>query len=78
MPLENKNTDSARNKEAEARRLRALRRARMDAGRTFVTVDLPVELIELVDQVKKGRRLAGRAPVIEEALKEYLTKQHRV
>jgi len=66
--------DRASFKKAEAKRLREIRRKRMDAGRQYVTVDLPVDLIELMDRHKAERRLVGRAPIIEDALKEYIAK----
>lgn len=76
LSIEQDSTERNR-KDSEARRIRAIRRKRMESGRSYVTVDLPVELIELVDQVKSTRRLVGRAPVVEEALREYLTKHDR-
>ena len=50
------------------------RAKRIQSGRVFVHLDLPAEFVEKCDQLKQERRVVGRSVIIEEALKEYLSK----
>jgi len=65
-------TEEQRRRNAEM--VSRLRKKRIAEGRTYVHLDLPAELVERCDALKEQRRLAGRAPIIEEALKEYFAK----
>ncbi|ODT74356.1 MAG: hypothetical protein ABS76_37260 [Pelagibacterium sp. SCN 64-44] len=50
----------------------AAHRARLrEAGRTYVTADLPDELIREVDRIKVERRVK-RAEIIEAAVRSYI------
>lgn len=65
-------TEEQRRRNAEM--VSRLRKKRIAEGRAYVHLDLPAELVERCDALKEQRRLAGRAPIIEEALKEYFAK----
>jgi len=58
-------------------RVTALRRRRQQQGRSYVTVELPKEIVEFIDRLKTERRLIGRTRVIEEALREFIKKHER-
>lgn len=55
-------------------RYKAHRKRRLEAGRAFVTVDLPVEIVEFIDRIKSERRHWGRAPIVEDAMRDYIEK----
>lgn len=77
--LANEQNDAKREKRKEihARKVKGIRDRHIAAGRTYVHVHLPAELVEAADKLKEQRHLIGRSHVIEEALREYLTKQDR-
>lgn len=56
----------------------AAHRARQAAaGRAALNIYIPGELVEAIDRIKEQRGMSGRAPIIEEALRFYIEKQHR-
>lgn len=69
--------DDVERKQANARKIKNIRARQVASGRTYVNVHLPTDLVEACDKLKDERRLIGRGVVIEEALREYLTKKDR-
>lgn len=55
-----------------AQRVVAHRERRRAAGRQVMTIDLPGDLVEAIDQIKEERGFRGRTPVLEEALRAYV------
>ena len=53
-------------------RVVAHRERRRAAGHILVTVDLPGELVEAMDQLKEANGVRSRAPIIAEALRFYI------
>lgn len=66
--------DKEEQRSSNAELMNRLRKKRMAEGRIYVHLDLPAELIEKCDALKERRRLVGRSPIIEEALREYIAK----
>jgi hypothetical protein len=58
-------------------RVVAHRERRRAAGSILVTVDLPGEIVEAVDQLKKVSGARSRAPIIVEALRLLIEKETR-
>ncbi len=56
-------------------RVAALRARREAAGMARVWADLPGELVAQLDRVKEQKGVQSRAPIIEEALRDYFEKQ---
>lgn len=69
--------DDVERRQANARKIKNVRARHIASGRSYVYVHLPTELVEACDRLKDERRLIGRGVVIEEALREYLTKNDR-
>ncbi|NSZ10047.1 ribbon-helix-helix protein, CopG family [Agrobacterium tumefaciens] len=61
--------------EMNSSRVAATRARHAEAGRVYVHIDLPKEIVAHCDDLKKKRRAQGRSAIIEAALKEYLSKQ---
>ena len=56
----------------------AAHRARqLAAGRIALTTYVPTDLLAEIDKIKEQRGVPGRAPIIEEALRLLIEKQHR-
>ncbi len=56
----------------------AAHRARQAAaGRAALNIYVSGELVEAIDKLKEQRGMAGRAPIIEEALRFYIEQQQR-
>jgi len=63
---------------AETRKKVAAHRARqIAAGRIALTTYVPTDLLAEIDKIKEQRGVPGRAPIIEEALRLLIEKQHR-
>ena len=61
-----------------ARKDVAAHRARqLAAGRIALTTYVPTDLLAQIDKIKEQRGVLGRAPIIEEALRLLIEKQHR-
>lgn len=58
-------------------RVVAHRERRRAAGLVLVNVDLPGDLVEVVDRLKVAGGLKSRAPIIEEALRFYIENAPR-
>ena len=62
----------------ETRKKVAAHRARqIAAGRIALTTYVPTDLLAESDKIKEQRGVPGRAPIIEEALRLLIEKQHR-
>ena len=58
-------------------RVVAHRERRRAAGLVLVNVDLPGDLVEVVDRLKEAQGVKSRAPIIEEALRFYIENAPR-
>ena len=56
-------------------RFAAHRERRRAAGRSFLNIDLPNELVSSIDKLKAERGASSRALIIEEAVRFYIEQQ---
>lgn len=47
------------------------------AGRTYVSTDLPTDLVDCLDRIKTERGLPSRAQLFEQVLREFVEKEMR-
>jgi metal-responsive CopG/Arc/MetJ family transcriptional regulator len=45
------------------------------AGRTYVSTDLPTDLVDCLDEIKTKRGAGSRAQLVEEALRLFIEKE---
>lgn len=63
------------NPNVNRQKVAAHRQRLRDAGRIYVTTDLPIDLIDCLDKVKTARGAASRAQLIEEALRLFIENE---
>jgi len=58
-----------------AERVTAHRARLREAGRVYVSTDLPTDLVDCLDKIKTARGMASRAQLFEEALRLLIEKE---